>query len=241
MRARNMQELTDEIKEDHPGVVIGGVGDAAHKLRSSDHNEDDTAGSKAAQTDADSKPEHRAIDVMLGSAFSKADAYELIDNLVGDPADRARLKYIIFNGSIWSRSNGWKKADFDGDPHTDHVHLTGDAADDDNDHTWLEDDMGDLDYGSTGWKKANEKAIGTRPARLLLDELWMEVHGGFDGAYDTTASPRGGLLPRLDRIETVLEELKATPPQPAPVVTDEQLERVLRKVLGGVDGATPAG
>lgn len=102
-----------------------------------------------------------------------------------------------------------------------------------------DEDMADLDYGSTGWKPANPKAIGTRPARLLIDEMWMELHGGYDGAYDTTPSERGGMLGRLDRIETALAGLKDTPPQPAPIVTDEQLERVFRKVLGGVDGASP--
>lgn len=177
MRAENMQELTDEIKDRHPGVVIGGIGDPAHKLRTSDHNEDDTAGSKAAQTDADTKPEHRAIDVMLGSAFTKADAYELIDELVGDAADRVRLRYIIFNGEIWSRSNGWKKADFDGDPHTDHVHLSGDAADDENTRPWLEDDMELTDrikyvQGAGVSYSQPETTVGTMLGQTLYYLLW---------------------------------------------------------------------
>src|SRR5688572_30450143 len=98
MRARNMQSLTDAVKRRHPGVVIYGIGDDAHKLRTSDHNEDDTAGSRAAQTDADSNPEHRAIDIMLGPAFSVADAYDLIGDLLADSSARARLFYLLFDG-----------------------------------------------------------------------------------------------------------------------------------------------
>lgn len=36
MRSRSMQSLTDAIKRRHPGVVIYGIGDPAHKLRRSD-------------------------------------------------------------------------------------------------------------------------------------------------------------------------------------------------------------
>lgn len=136
MRARNMQALTDDTKRRHPGVVIYGVGDDAHKLRYSDHNEDDTEGSKAPQSDADNVPEHRAIDVMLGAAFSKAQALAYIADLLADPAALKRLYYIIFDGHIWSRSNNWVRRDFDGDPHTDHIHVSGWAADDENAAPW---------------------------------------------------------------------------------------------------------
>lgn len=141
MRSKSMQSLTDDVKQDHPGVVIYGVGDDDHRLRTSDHNEDDTAGSKAAQSDADSIPEHRAIDVMLGPAFTKAEAYALIAYILARPDLRKRLIYIIFDGWIWSKSHGWVKREFDGDPHDDHIHFSGDAADDNNDAPWLEDDM----------------------------------------------------------------------------------------------------
>lgn len=154
MRARNMQALTEAIRRRHPGVVIYGIGDAAHQLRASDHNEDDTPGSKAAQSDADNRPEHRAIDVMLGPAFSKADADRLVADLVGDPASRARLFNIIWNGGIWSRSWGWARRTFGGDPHRDHPHISGLAADDENAAGWPAVDGGGTDmfcrHGDTG-------------------------------------------------------------------------------------------
>jgi hypothetical protein len=135
MRSLSMQSLTGAIKRRHPGVVIYGIGDAAHRLRTSDHNEDDTPGSLAAQSDADNNPEHRGIDVMLGPAFTRAQAYALIADLLR-PESRARLFYILFDGWRWSRSTSWAKVEFDGDPHDDHIHISGHAADDENAAPW---------------------------------------------------------------------------------------------------------
>ena len=137
MRAKNMQALTIDVRRRYPNVVVYGVGDDDHKTRLSDHNEDDTPGSMAAQSDADSIPEHRAIDVMVGSNFSMSDAQLLVDNLLSDPAARTRLVYLIFNGKIWSRKNNWVVRDYDGeDPHRNHVHISGWAPDDENDSPW---------------------------------------------------------------------------------------------------------
>jgi len=135
-RAKNLQALTDEIKRKHPGVVIYGIGDAAHQDGLSDHNEDDMPARNAAQSDADTNPEHRAIDVMLGPNFTKGDADQLVLSLVRDPAARARLFYIIWDGRIWSRSYGWVARQHSGDPHRDHPHISGWAADDENPSGW---------------------------------------------------------------------------------------------------------
>jgi hypothetical protein len=135
-RAKNLQVLTEEIKRKYPGVVIYGIGDAAHQDGLSDHNEDDMPAKNAAQSDADTNPEHRAIDVMLGPYFTKANAEQLVLSLVRDPAARARLFYIIWDGRIWSRSYGWVARQHSGDPHRDHPHISGWAADDENPSGW---------------------------------------------------------------------------------------------------------
>ena len=139
MRARNMQRLTDQLKARYPGVVIYGVGDDDHKRRPSAHNEDDTPGSLPDQQDADNVPEHRAIDVMVGPAFSRGQANEVVRDLVTYPANRARLTYVIFDGYIWSANNSpaWSRQPFTSDPHRDHPHVNGRASDDENGADWI--------------------------------------------------------------------------------------------------------
>lgn len=136
MRAPNMQAATDDTRSRYPGVTVYGKGDPDHAARSSDHNEDDTPGIRTPQVDDDSIPEHRAIDVMIGPAFSKAQADAYVARLLADPAALARLVYIIWNGSIWSRKTNWERRDQVGDQHTDHVHLSGDAKQDANAASW---------------------------------------------------------------------------------------------------------
>lgn len=136
-RSANLATLSAELKARYPGVTIYGIGDDAHRLRTSDHNEDDTSGSRAAQSDSDSRPEHRAIDVMLGSSFNRAQAYAVINEILGSARLRARLWYINFENYQWSRSNGWVRRDNSDDPHPTHVHFSALAADDENAAGWL--------------------------------------------------------------------------------------------------------
>lgn len=137
MRSAAMQSLTNDIKARHPGVVIYGIGDAAHQTRPSDHNEDDTPGSKAAQSDADNVPEHRAIDVMEGAALSRDQLKAIIDEVLADPHDRDRLIYINFENTQWSASSGWTPHDNSDDPHPTHAHFSGKASKDEDGSPWL--------------------------------------------------------------------------------------------------------
>ena len=137
MRALNMQALTEDLLRKYRGVTIYGKGDAAHAAGVSGHNEDDTPGVKAELQDSDTKKEHRAIDVMIGTAFTRADADKLVARMLADPEARKRLFYIIWYGYIWSRSNGWSKRRYTGsDQHKNHVHFSGWADDDDNTKSW---------------------------------------------------------------------------------------------------------
>lgn len=137
MRSANMQVLTEDIQGRHPGTTIYGIGDEGHKGSASGHNEDDTPGSRPEQEDPDSKPEHRAIDVMIGPKFSKADAWALVVALVTIAANQQRLIYVIFNRKIWRKKNGWKEEVYTGsDPHDNHVHASGDWPDDENRAHW---------------------------------------------------------------------------------------------------------
>lgn len=160
MRAANMQALTNDFKAEFPGVTVYGIGDEPHKLRISDHNEDDTPGSRAAQSDADTTPEHRAIDVMLGPAISRAQLQAKIDFILADARLRARLWYINFLNWQWSRSNGWVRRDNSDDPHPDHAHFSGWAANDEDSSGWFRTSAGGEDvFCKQGDPKGSGKAI----------------------------------------------------------------------------------
>jgi len=182
-----MQALTNDLQREFPGVVIYGIGDAAHKLHASGHNEDDTPGSKAELQDADTIPEHRAIDVMLGSAFNKSDGDRLVSKLLADPAARARLYYIIWYGSEWSRSNGWAKIPYTGtDKHTNHVHLSGWASDDANTSGWPAVSDGG---GNELFCKKGDQGEAVKALQVRLNNLGFNP-GTIDGDYGsgTTAA-----------------------------------------------------
>jgi hypothetical protein len=223
MRARNMQSLTDAIKARFPGATVYGVGDAAHRLRTSDHNEDDTAGSKAAQSDADSTPEHRAIDIMLGSAFTRAQAYALIADLLADPAALRRLKYIIFDGWIWSRTNSWRKVAFDGDDkHRDHPHISGDAADDEN---------------AAGWP-AVEEGDDMTPAQAYVQHVMNYRLDAIRGNKATIKVPKFGDYAEFVETNQLAVALTALASKPTADVDEAALAAALGPLLE--TGATPA-
>ncbi len=119
-----------------PGMTIFWIGDYQHTQEISGHNPDDTPGVQAEQTDADNDPEVRALDFMIGPKFTASDAQALTHALVTG-VDRNRLYYVIYNHLIYKRSNNYEPTAYTGiDPHTDHVHASGRAVDDDNSANW---------------------------------------------------------------------------------------------------------
>jgi len=174
MRARNMQALTNDYKREYPGVVVYGIGDEAHKLRISDHNEDDTAGSRSAQTDPDSVPEHRAVDVMLGPAFNRTQAQTSIDRILADARLRARLWYINFLNYQWSRSNGWVRRDNSDDPHSDHIHFSGWAANDEDASGWFATAGGEEMFCQKGDKGTGRVVV----LQLQINEVLTHMGAG---------------------------------------------------------------
>jgi hypothetical protein len=200
MRAKNMQKLTDQVKAARPGVVVYGIGDAAHQKQSSDHNEDDTPGVRTPQTDADNVKEHPAVDVMLGSNFSRNDGNLLVQSLVTDPTNRGRVSLVIFDGFEYSARTNFRKVARTSDKHPDHVHVSGAASDDDNDAPWnLDFDAsvppqkvmgttvdGKIDADDSQLVRAvQEKLKATVNHRLVVDGQGIYQNGKF---YKTVAA-----------------------------------------------------
>ena len=95
----------------------GSKGDAAHAKRVSDHNPDPKTGVV------------RAIDVdedLWGVDGSNPQtANRLCRELIAIAKKDKRLKYIIFEGSIWSKTFLWIKRPYSGsNPHQHHIHIS---------------------------------------------------------------------------------------------------------------------
>jgi hypothetical protein len=123
----------------------GSIGNAAHQDEVSDHNPDDTPGSKAAYNDHDGKPEVRAIDVDNNLNITVEGYSDPMEGVVQYLLHRCRssaeqrLEYIIYNRRIWTRSSGWAQKTYTGaSPHTEHAHFSGrhDGRFDDKAQSW---------------------------------------------------------------------------------------------------------
>lgn len=108
----------------------GWIGDQAHQGGTSGHNPDRTG--RAEYRDGDSLDEVRAIDVdkdLRDASGRKVTMEQVVQYLI----KRARsgvyvpFRYLIYNGRIWSRSDGWKTRTYTGaNKHTEHLHASGD-------------------------------------------------------------------------------------------------------------------
>lgn len=175
MRTRSLDALTAGIVRLWPGATVWGKGDTAHQASTSDHNEDDTPGSKAEQSDADNVPEHRALDVPKLGPVTMAKLRMLRARLTDRPANRARLRYVILEQTIWRKRNGWVPEHYSGEFH-DHLHISQDVADDDNGAPWDIDEQGD------------EMAID----QDNFDALIWRVEALVEGRETVYAGPRKG-------------------------------------------------
>lgn len=139
----------DRIAPSRDHASDGALGNAAHQLEVSDHNRDDTPGSKAAYNDHDGIPEVRAIDVdnnlnitVEGYKDPMEGAVQFLLGRCRSGAEK-RLEYIIYYRRIWTRSSGWVQKPYTGtSAHTEHAHFSGrhDGAYDNQAQSWhLED------------------------------------------------------------------------------------------------------
>lgn len=125
-----LQALRDEFDEVAPNrdhSSDGTIGDAAHQERSSNHNPDDTPGSKTPQTDSDSNPDVRALDVDASGPWPSPMTFDLAVNHIRKrhkSGNDNRLIEIIWNRHISTPSTDWNWIPYNGsNAHTAHAHF----------------------------------------------------------------------------------------------------------------------
>lgn len=196
----------------------GTIGDAAHQASTSDHNPDSDGSVDAWDMDVDLKSGNDAANIeKLKAAFQ------------AHPAAR----YWIHNRKIANRNNGWKREAYYGaSAHTEHVHWNSEPAHEDSTKSWevknaIEgDDM-------TPPELLNYEIKNTVTGKLsTIAEFFQSVNRE---SYQAHLAGQENAK-ALEELKVQVEKLSATPPGSV-VITDEQLERVLRKVVGSVDNA----
>lgn len=132
-----LRDAFNQIAPNRDKASDGWIGDLRHQQSTSGHNPDDTTGSKSEYTDSDSIPEVRAVDIDKDFRVPGLTMLKIIQAILADPAALKRLRYIIFNGVIWSRTTNWQPRVYNGDnKHDQHAHFSGAPEDDSNGRAW---------------------------------------------------------------------------------------------------------
>jgi hypothetical protein len=137
-------------------------------------------------------------------------------------------RYWIHNGQIASRSNGWRREAYDGaNPHNLHVHWNTRESHENSTKPWEVDPMPTADeIANAVWAHKHTNPVTQQPQSKGTVVQFL------DAVHDEKARVV------LERLAAIEQRLADTPPGTV-VITDEQLERVLRAVLGSLDGASP--
>jgi len=219
---KSLARLRSDFNARFPGrdkTTDGWIGDWEHQQHTSGHNPDDTAGSLSEYTDADTIPEVRAIDVDKDLRDTKITMPMVIAGILKTPNDLKRLKYIIHNATIWTKSNGWVPKEYTGtNDHTEHAHFSGDPAYDEDTTAWSVLTIG---VPVATWDQGDENvawATTSRTEALLknLDAADYQIAGEATKRHEVN-----GLKAQLARMEATLSELKDRPAGVVTVTADQ--------------------
>lgn len=162
--ARSLDKLLAQLNALAPRrskVSDGGIGDAAHDARTSDHNPIAGTGQVCARD-------------FTHDPAGGLDCGSLAARLVG--SRDARIKYVIWNRQIWTPSVGWRS--YTGqNPHTSHLHLSVKAGS-------LGDNTTPWNLGAT---EGNEVELGDHVT--LFDGSKVTVNNLLAGVFARLADP----------------------------------------------------
>lgn len=147
--AHNLASRRSSVRAKYPNITIYWIGDPTHQSETSDHN-------------PDSRSIVHALDFMTYTNTTQGN--EIVSWLLSDTRD---LEYVIFNRTIWSRSNGFMPKTYTGsNPHTDHVHTSGKHG-----------SVGENTATGTGYDTEAEKLTPEGMDMSTADDVWRYNFG----------------------------------------------------------------
>lgn len=135
--AKSLVVLTSELEYAYPDTIVWDIGDKAHQDSWSDHNPNECCDVVC------------AVDVVDDTDI---DLPKFVAHLLADP--HPNLRYVIFDGWIYQRKNGFKREKYNGvNKHKKHAHVSvGNGPDGrstsnyDSTASWDIDDLGKTPY-----------------------------------------------------------------------------------------------
>jgi hypothetical protein len=181
----------------------GSIGDSGH-ASSSDHTPDEDS-DILRDHDADSKNEVHALDIDStgpwpgGAAWFDRKIREIVAREKAEylsPTMVGRLKYVIWDRTIWARSAGWQAREYVGtDPHTNHAHFSSryESGPESDTRPWgvADERIADMELDDLLWEKGKEPESWTKrfpgSAPTVRNALALSAYDFKDGANNTDA------------------------------------------------------
>lgn len=211
--APSLASLRNEINAAHPRrdkTSDGWIGDTAHAARKSDHNPDYASGGVVRAIDIDHDGIDRAKLRRVAAASSKTE-------------------YIIQDGLIYTRQNGFRAARYTGtNKHDKHTHISLR-------HTKAAEAAGSWGY-SGGAAAPSTPSAGKKPIATIVSEVIAGQWG--EGPDRVNRLRAAGYDPTAVQAE-VNRRLSGAKPTPAPAPARKSVDQIAAEVVNGDWGNNP--
>lgn len=256
-----MKNLGNQFNRRWPnrdGASDGAWGDEAHTKHKSGHNRDDTSFNNAEwDGDPDNIPELRAIDVDNNLNEPGVNFQMVIDHMRKLPGLEKVIRYMIYNGKIYSASNGFNPQTYTGaSAHTEHGHFSGaytQASDQNTTFDFKFEEVGDMpftqadkDYIASFFKQTPQGDGSGTPTSPVGNATFNQgipnpLTGKKNMAWQVIQSIASQELANSKALTILLEKVDLDPNELAQikavlaVPTAEENAQAVVEALGGVD------